>query len=324
MRVLEAFRLTQFFCTHGNCSTLRVTSGYWTTRNQLAFGISGCKDFRSIFGFYRFQQFQETAIAVDDLVQTWNNSPMLWKRVKEKPCVLQIAGFGCGPTGTSVANNTISRFEQLLCRMHDEFFANECLRKSSQTIAGITQNAELYIPRGAGFMNNLRDTVERKMIGSIQAAPPSPSHRQSKYEIMAGELIDMHSSGLLKKELASSSHKYDNETLGKMLYHLGLNATVNSREPNEIRNMYIDRFIFYCQKPRESRIKVYFGATFADIDMYEGMPMHDFIRAALDKLHSCIKAKLEPLVLGQEHNTKRNFNMLVADPVRHCVQWFST
>jgi hypothetical protein len=289
----------------------RIISGYWTTRNQLAFGRSGCKDFRSIFDFYRYRQFQETVLAVDDLVTTWHNPPKLWKRAKEHPCVLQITGFGSGPTGTSVTNTTIPKFEKLLCTIHQEFFANKSLRKLTRARAGITQNAKLYVPHSEGFMNKLRDDAERKLIGSIDGFASS-RNQVHKYEHMANGLLGKYSASDLEQKLADVD-TYDINALRGMLRHLGLD---DPGRPNEIRSAYIERLVFYDHSPREGCIGVDFDGTSVDVQVYEGMPLHDFICAALNAQHERVKAKLEPLVRRNQDVTKRNFDMLVGDPVR--------
>lgn len=301
-----------------------MTSGFWTTRNQLAFGNSGCKDFRSIFDFHRFPQFQETVLAVDDLVQTWNNPPKLWKRTGEQPCVLQITGFASGPAGASVGgNSTLSRFEKLLDTIHAEFFLNESLRApAGHTAGGITENAQLYVPRTPGFMNNHRDDVERKLFNPMDRVPPSPHRQIHKHEQMARELLGKFSTRQIEQELKDAS-RYDLDTLRDMLAFLGLNYNVkpehleNPRDQDEIRGKRIEKLVFYSQDPRKGSIRVAFDDTAVDVDVYEGMPMHDFIHSALKALKECFKAKLEPLVKAAQRGGKRSFDLLVGDPVRY-------
>lgn len=284
-----------------------MTSGYWTTRNELAFGVSGCKDFRSIFDFHRFPQFQETVLAVDDLVQTWNNAPKLWKRAAEHPCVLQITGFGTGPTGTSRTNTTMTRFEQLLIKIHEGFFGNESLKNAP---VGITENSRLYVPREPGFMIRLRDDVERQLFKTMGSIPLSPSRHLDRHEKLARHLLDScNSVNDVRAELA----KYDAESLGGVLRHLGLDDKVSS---DDEKAAYIDRLLFYCQDPRKAHISVAFEDSSADIAAYEGMPLHDFIHSALNTLRKSIRAKLEPLVKQANGNGQRNFDVLAADPVR--------
>jgi hypothetical protein len=147
---------------------------------------------------------------------------------------------------------------------------------------------------------------------------------------MARELLDKFSTRQIEQELkdASNASKYDWVTLRDMLYFLGLNYNVkpehlkNPKDPDEIRGKCIEKLVFYSQDPRKDSIRVAFDDTHVNVNVYEGMPMHDFIHSALDALKDSVKAKLEPLVKeaqrnGAQRGGKRSFDLLVGDPVRY-------
>ena len=97
--VLRVFDLQRYFGA-------RITSGRWTTSDQLCFGLSGCKDFRSIFDFHRYPQYQEMVVAVDGRDFTQGNQ-FSFKHSKLKRDVYAEVVIFCKHAGSQQSGGTI-------------------------------------------------------------------------------------------------------------------------------------------------------------------------------------------------------------------------
>lgn len=137
--------------------------GYGANEQRVACHGSGCKDFREIFGFYRYAKYREMVLAVDNNERVWNDSLAMWERLEEKPCLLKIPDFEV-MTSTGV---TSSHFQQLI-QMIRRLYLNAA--EVSRADGGpISRNVELQPVQMAenrsepGYMISLRDRAEREL-----------------------------------------------------------------------------------------------------------------------------------------------------------------
>lgn len=299
--VLEIFDLIKYFGP-------RVTSGYWTTREELAFGTSGYKDFRSIFDFQRYSQYQEMVLAVDDMTTTWDNAVKLWRRVHEKPCVLQIRGYADNSTRMSQSNDTVSQFHEMLLKVHELFFDNEKLHKDKNAgLRILTMNTELHEARTPGFMMRCCAAAEKQLTPGAAAETPRLQGEKKLVGDLKQALADDDRSGVA--ELMKVLQGKPLSELFEVVRLLGLTTRLVRDEDgatiwrassrgysirpvpqnlghDQVRRIWIERVkAVYQTEPAQFELQVHFTNPDVHkarlIKVSVGMSMHDFLHNAI-------------------------------------------
>jgi hypothetical protein len=298
----------------------RVTSGYWTTHESLAFGLGGYKDFRSIFDFHRYPKYQEMVLAIDDMTLTWDNPVALWRRT-EKPCILQIRGYAENSMRMSQSNDTVDKFHEVLLNVHKLFFQNEDLR--GNTSAGITMNIDLYDDRTTGYMKRCCATAEKQM--RLSTAPERPRlegtsklaadmQRAQAQNETAGvariiEQLEKHLNltevfeVVTKLGLTTRLMRDDGKTVWRGSD--GFRVLENVAHDDEVRRIWVERVkAVYQTDPAQFKLQVYFNneqkPSAKPITVSMDMPMHDFVHGAMLEWEKEIHRELHGFFSGDE------------------------
>jgi hypothetical protein len=314
LEALNLFHLLKYF------GRRRVTSGYWTTHESLAFGLGGYKDFRSIFDFHRYPKYQEMVLAIDDMTLTWDNPVALWRRT-EKPCILQIRGYAENSMRMSQSNDTVDKFHEVLLNVHKLFFQNEDLR--GNTSAGITMNIDLYDDRTTGYMKRCCATAEKQM--RLSTAPERPRlegtsklaadmQRAQAQNETAGvariiEQLEKHLNltevfeVVTKLGLTTRLMRDDGKTVWRGSD--GFRVLENVAHDDEVRRIWVERVkAVYQTDPAQFKLQVYFNneqkPSAKPITVSMDMPMHDFVHGAMLEWEKEIHRELHGFFSGDE------------------------